>query len=180
MDRRLLLEVLPGLVFLLGNAVGGLFVAAGAAVVATALAVAFRWHWDGRVPWLAVSTLGLALVLTGAGILLNDETFVLIRPTVGALAFAGIVAGGAFANPSLLERALDYKIRIEARGWPLLHIAWIALAVFSALANEVARRVLPTDQWAIFNVLSDPVLIACIWLATRLIAERYWITESAH
>ena len=178
MDRRLVLEVLPGLAFLLGNSVGGLLVAAGAAVVATALAVAVRWRWDGHIPWLADSTLVLALVLTGAGILLNDQTFVLIRPTVGALAFAGIVAGGGFVRPSLLQRALGYKLRIEAKGWSVLHVAWIALAVFSAFANEVARRALPTNQWAIFNVLSDPVLIACIWLATRLIAERYWITES--
>lgn len=179
MDRRLLLELLPGIAFLLGNVLGGLFVAAGAAVIATAFSVAVRWRWDGCVPWLAVSTFVLALILTASGIVLNDETYVLVRPTVGALAFAGILGVGALARPSLLERALDYRLRIEAQGWPLLHIAWIALALFSALANEVARRALSTDQWAIYNVLSDPVLIALIWLATRFIAERYWVVEGS-
>ncbi|WP_163025933.1 inner membrane-spanning protein YciB [Chachezhania antarctica] len=178
MDRRLILELLPGLAFLLGNAFGELFWAAGAATAATAAAVGIRWRWDGSVPWLAVSTLVLALVLTGLGIFLGDETFVFIRPTVGALAFAAILAIGALVRPSLLQRTLGYKLRIHAKGWPVLNTAWIALALFSALANEVARRALTTDHWVIYNVLSDPVLFALVWLATRLIAERYWIIES--
>jgi len=180
MDRRLFFELLPGIAFLIGNSLSGLLVAAGAAVAATALAVAVRWRWDGCVPWLAVSTLVLALVLTGFGIFLNDATFVLIRPTVGALAFAAILAVGALARPSVLERTLGYKLTIEARGWSLLHIAWIGLALFSALSNEVARRALSTDYWAIYNFLSDPALFALVWLATRFIAERYWIAERSH
>ncbi|MEO1689520.1 MAG: hypothetical protein AAFU61_16635, partial [Pseudomonadota bacterium] len=73
MDRRLVLEFLPGAAFLLGNAVAGLVWAAAVAVAATTLAVALRWRWDGRMPWLAVSTLALALVLTGFGVTLNNE-----------------------------------------------------------------------------------------------------------
>ncbi|MEM6693985.1 MAG: septation protein IspZ [Pseudomonadota bacterium] len=177
MDSRLLLEFVPGPVFLAANAVGGLLWAAAAATVAKAFAVALRWRWDGRVPWLAVATLALALVLTASGIWLNDETYVLIRPTVGALAFAAILGIGALLRPSLLERTLDYVLRVEARAWPVLHIAWIVIAVLSAAANEVARRALTTDQWAVYNVLSDPVLFGLIWLTTRLIAEHYWIEE---
>lgn len=92
MDRRLFLELLPGLAFLAGHVYGGLFWAAGLSVVATALAVGLRWRWDRAVPWLAVATFVLILVLTGAGLVLGDETFVMLRPTVGALAFAAILA----------------------------------------------------------------------------------------
>ena len=180
MDRRLILELLPGPAFLLGNAFGGLLWAAAAATAATALSVALRWNWDGRVPWLAASTLVLALTLTAFGVLLEDELFVLIRPTVGAVAFAVILAGGALAKPSLLERTLDYVLVVDARAWPVLHVTWIAIALFFAAANEIARRALTTDHWAVFNVLSDPALFGFIWLATRLIAERYWAGESRH
>lgn len=177
MDRRLILELVPGPVFLLGNAMGGLLWAAAAATVATGIALAFRWRWDGRVPLLAVSTLLLALVLTAFGIWFEDEIFVLIRPTVGAIAFAAILGAGALARPSMLERTLDYVLRVEPEAWPLLHAAWISIALLSALANEIARRVFSTDVWAVYNVLSDPVLIGLIWLATRFIAERYWVEE---
>ncbi|MEM6382237.1 MAG: septation protein IspZ [Pseudomonadota bacterium] len=177
MDRRLVLEFLPGIAFLAGNAYGGLLWAAAVTVVATAVAVALRWRWDGSIPWLAVSTLVLAVVLTAFGLALNDETFVLVRPTVGALAFAGILAVGAFARPSLLQRTLGYRLQIKEAGWPVLHAAWISISVFSAFANEVARRVLSTDHWAIYNVASDPALFGLIYLATRWIAEWYWVED---
>jgi len=177
MDRRLTLELLPGLAFLLGYELGGLFWAAGATVLATSIAVALRWRWDGSVPWLAVATLALVVVLTLAGIALQDETFVLVRPTVGALAFAAILALGALARPSLLRRTLDYKLQIEDAGWRVLHVAWVGLSLLSAGANEVARRTLSTDTWALYNAASDPALFGLIYLATRWIAEIYWIEE---
>ncbi|MEM9426331.1 MAG: septation protein IspZ, partial [Pseudomonadota bacterium] len=120
MDRRLILEFLPGIAFLLGNAYGGLLWAAAVTVVATAVAVALRWRWDASVPWLAVATFVLAVILTAFGVALNDETFVLVRPTVGAVAFAGILAAGAFARPSLLERTLGYRLKLEREGWVAL------------------------------------------------------------
>jgi len=177
MDRRLLLELLPGIAFLAGSAYGGLLFAASVTVIATLLAVALRWRWDNAIPWLAVSTLGLAIVLTGFGLALNDDTFVLVRPTVGAVAFAAILAIGACARPSLLQRTLGYRLHLRATGWPVLHVAWIALALASGAANEWARRALSTDQWAIYNVASDPVLVGLIYLATRAIAKQYWQEE---
>lgn len=177
MDRRLVLEFLPGIAFLAGNAYGGLLWAAAVTVVATAIAVAIRWRWDGSIPWLAVATLILAVVLTAFGLVLNDETFVLIRPTVGAIAFSAILAVGALAKPSLLERTLGYRLQLEKAGWPILHAAWISISLLSALANEFARRLLSTDQWAFYNVASDPILFGLIYLTTRMIAEWYWVED---
>lgn len=179
MDRRLALELLPGIAFLVGAMVGDLFWGAGMAVVATMLAVVLRWRWDRRVPWLAVATLALALVLTATGLVLRDEAFIALRPTIGALAFAAIVGLGALARPPLLQRSLDYRLRLTGRGWRVLHSAWVALALVLAAANEIARRALDAQPWALFNALSDPVLIALIWLATRWVAERHWVEEAA-
>lgn len=177
MDRRLFLEFLPGIAFLVGNAYGGLLWAAAFTVVATVFAVTLRWRWDGSIPWLAVATLFLAAVLTAFGLALNDETFILIRPTAGALAFAAILIMGALAKPSLLERALGYRLHLEKAGWRVLHVSWIGLFLLSALANEYARRLLSTDQWAVFNVASDPVLIGMIYIGTRTVARSYWAGE---
>lgn len=144
----------------------------------TALAVGLRWRWDRQVPWLAVATLVLALVLTAAGLVLRDAVFIALRPTIGALAFAAIVGVGALARPPLLERSLGYRLRLTGRGWSVLHLAWLALALLSAATNEVMRRVLAAGAWVLYNALSDPVLIALIWLATRWVAERHWVEEA--
>jgi len=177
MDRRLLLEFLPGIAFLAGNAYGGLLWAASVTVIATLAAVILRWTWDSAIPWLAVSTLGLAIVLTGFGLALNDKTFVLVRPTVGAVALAAILAIGALVRPSLLQRTLGYRLQLRDEGWPVLHAAWISLTLISGAANEWARRALSADHWALYNVASDPILVGLIYLVTRAIAERYWREE---
>ena len=177
MDRRLALEFLPGVAFLLGNAYGGLLWAAAVTVIATAVAVVLRWRWDGSTPWLAVATLILAVILTTFGLALNDETFVLMRPTVGAAAFAGILTIGAFASPSLLERTLGYRLQLKRAGWAVLHVAWISISLLSAVANEFARRLLSNDQWAFYNVASDPALFGLIYVATRITAEWYWVED---
>lgn len=177
MDRRLGLELLPGIAFLIGNALGGLFVAAGAARAVTVLAVGLRWRWDRRVPWLAVATLGLALVLLAAGLAFESRTFIKVRSTIGSLAFAAIVGVGALFRPSLLRRTLGYKLRMADRGWRVLHAAWIGLALASAAANEAVWRTTSDDAWATYSAASGPALFALYWLVTRTVAERYWLGD---
>ncbi|MCR9088677.1 MAG: septation protein IspZ [Rhodobacteraceae bacterium] len=174
MDRRLAIDLLPGAAFLIAHMLGGLFWAAGALVVATAVAVVLRWRWDNSLPWLALMTLLLALALTVIGVVLRDETFVLIRPTIGSLFFAVVLAIGAFLRPSLLQRALGYKLDIWDEGWLFLHLGWIGVMLFGAAANEVARRVFSTDTWVIFNAASDPVLFGMVYAVTYAVAWYYW------
>ena len=65
MDKRLAVELAPGIAFLIGNWIGGIFVGAGLAAVATGLAIVLRWHWDRSLPWFAISLFGLSAALLG-------------------------------------------------------------------------------------------------------------------
>ena len=67
MDRRLLLEFLPGIVFLLVNAISTLFIATAMAIVAACVAVALRYRIDGQIPFIAVATVVLSVVLLAVG-----------------------------------------------------------------------------------------------------------------
>lgn len=174
MDKRFALELFPAVAFLVGNAVGGLFVAAGAASVMTALAVALRWHWDRSLPWLALATFALALVLLLAGLVFNDTTFIKVRSTIGSVAFAIIVMAGTLLRPSLLRRTLGYRLRMTGRGWRVLHGAWIALALLSAAANEVVWRNTSDDTWATYNAMSGFALFGLYYAVTSIVAHRHW------
>ena len=174
MDARLLLELLPAAAFLVGNTIGGLFWAAGAAVAATLLAIMLRWRWDRTVPWLALATLVLALVLLAAGLWFEDATYIKLRPTLGSLGFAVLLATGALTRPSLLRRTLGYRLRMTERGWVTLHVAWIVLALGAAAANEIVWRTQSDDAWASYAALSGPALFGLFWFVTRVVADRYW------
>lgn len=63
MDRRLLLEFLPGIVLLLTNVFFDLFVATGAAILAAVIATTLRYRMDRQLPFIAIATVVLFVVL---------------------------------------------------------------------------------------------------------------------
>lgn len=173
-DRRLLLEFAPGVVFLLANLVWGLFAATGAAIVAAGVAVVLRYRMDRQLPFLAMTTVALSLVLLVLAVTRNDEHFIKIRPTIGSLCFALAVAGGMLFRPSLLQRSLGYKLTISANGWRLLHGSWIALALGLAVLNELIRRNASTDLWVLYASLSGPLVFGGYAGVTWAVAWLFW------
>lgn len=169
-----MVEFLPGIAFLAGNALGGLFAGAGLAAVATVAAVVLRWHWDRSVPWLAVSIFALTLVLLLAGLVFDDTTFVKLSATVGSLAFGAIIAAGMMLRPSLVQRTLGYKLSMTAQGWRALELSWIGLSLLRAGANEVVWRNAADEVWALYNGVSDILWIVLFVLLTSVVAHRFW------
>lgn len=174
MDRRLLLEFLPGLVFLLANAVSNLYVATGAAILAAVAAVFLRYRIDGQLPFLAVATVVLSILMLGVGLMLDDERFIKIKPTIGSVAFAVILASGMLARPSMLQRSIGYKLEMIPTGWTVLHMAWIGMALVLAVANELVWRNTSTDLWVLYNVVSGPATFAIYYGVTYTVAWWYW------
>lgn len=178
MDKRLVVELVPGPAFLLGNFLGGIFVGAALATVATAFAILLRWRWDRTLPLMAISILALTLVLLAVGLVLEDTTYIKVSNTVSSLAFAAIVACGMFLRPSLLHRTLGYTIHMTDGGWRILHLIWIALSVARALANEIVWRSFSDSAWAIYNGVSDIAWIGFFFAATSIVAHRNWAGSS--
>ena len=174
MDKRLIVELLPGPAFLLGNALGGIFVGAGFGVAATIAAILLRWRWDRRLPLLALSIFGLTIVLLGLGLVMDDTTYVKISNTAGSLAFAAIIAAGAWLQPSLLRRTLGYSIHVSDAGWRMLHIGWITLSLARAALNEAIWRSTSDGAWALYNGISDIVWIGLFFAVTFAVAHLYW------
>lgn len=174
MDKRLVVEIVPGPAFLIGNVVGGIFMGAGFATAATALAILLRWRWDRTLPLMAISIFGLTIVLLIVGLVLNDATYVKISNTVGSIAFAAIVAFGMLLEPSLLRRTLGYSLHMTTDGWRILHIGWIGLSVARAAANEIMWRNFSDRTWAIYNGVSDVAWVGFFFIITSIVAHRYW------
>ncbi|MDW3207695.1 MAG: septation protein IspZ [Alphaproteobacteria bacterium] len=174
LNRRILLELFPAAVFLVVNFAWGLMPATAAVMAATALAVVVGLAMERRVPILALVTLVLVLVLGGASLALDDAVFIKIKPTVGKCLFAAALGIGLFFRPSFLARALDGQVALSDRGWRILTICWIALALSLAGLNELIWRTLDVDIWATFKAGMTPVSIVGYIAITRVIAPRYW------
>lgn len=174
LDKRLVVEFLPGVAFLAGNALGGIFAGAGLAAMATVIAVALRWHWDRSLPWMAVSIFALTLILLLAGLALDDATFVKVAATVGSLAFAAIIGAGMILRPSLVQRTLGYRLAMTPQGWRMLEASWIGVSLLRAGTNEAVWRNASDQTWALYNGLSDFLWFGLFYLATSVVARRFW------
>jgi intracellular septation protein len=174
LNRHMILEMAPVAVFFLVNWGWGIMPATAAVMVATVICVAMNWARERRVPAMGIITVIMILVLGGLGLVLDDDWFIKIKLTIGKLLFAVILICGLYLKPTILERALGSFIFLTQRGWKVLTWRWVGLVVFWALANEVARRVLSTDDWVTFVTVLSVASIASYIIVTRLTAPAYW------
>lgn len=177
LNRQILLELAPTLVFFVVNHGWGLMAATAAVMVATLAAVGLGLVLDGRVPAIAVVTLVIVLILGGASLVFDSEVFIKIKPTVGNCLFAAALAVGLRFRPSFLVRALGKQLKLSESGWRVLTASWIGFALSFAALNEIVWRSLDTDTWVAFKTALGPVAILCYVVVTNVVARRYWLAD---
>ena len=177
LNRNILLELAPTLVFFTVNFGWGLMPATAAVMLATLVAVAAGLWLNGRVPVIAVAALVIVLVLGGAGLLLNDEVFIKMKPTVGNGLFAIALLAGLFFRPSFLVRALGEQLKMNEQGWRVLTACWIGFALCLAGLNEIVWRTQETDTWVAFKTGLAPGALLGYVIITNQVARRFWAED---
>lgn len=177
LNRSMLLEICPALVFFVVNFGWGLMAATAAVMLASLVVVGAGMVLDRKVPVLAVVTLALVLLLGGASLVFQEELFIKIKPTVGNCLFAAALGIGLFFRPSFLAQTLGGHLQLTEEGWRILTLCWIALALSLAGLNEVVWRTLETDYWVIFRTALTPFALLGYVLITRQLAEYYWLED---
>ena len=154
--RRTALEIAPLVVFFVANARGegieALFDATAAFMVATVIALSLSWVLERRIPILPLVSGAFVLGFGALTLILEDELFIKMKPTIVNLLFAAILAGGLAFGRSLLKPLLDAALSLTDRGWRVLTVRWAFFFVFLAILNEVVWRGFSTDFWAGFKL----------------------------
>src|ERR1700749_216448 len=144
---KLGLDIGPLLLFFVANSRFGIF--AGTAVfmvaVVTALGISYAMtrHW----PVMPVVSAIIVLVFGGLTLVLHDETFIKVKPTIIYALFGGALLIGYFFDKPLLEIVFDSVFHITDEGWRKLTLRWAAFFLFLAVLNEVIWRTQSTDFW---------------------------------
>ena len=150
---KLAVDFGPLLVFFAASKFGGVFVATGAFMVATLVAMAVSLLKTGRVPPMLIFTGIIVMVFGGLTLWLKDKTFIQLKPTLIYVMFAAILFFGlATRRPTLKLVLHDAFPALEEAGWMKLTRNWAVFFVVLAGANEVARRLLSFDHWVDFKV----------------------------
>ncbi|MEK9833202.1 MAG: septation protein A [Rhodospirillaceae bacterium] len=130
----------------------GLFEATAAFMVATLIALAAGWVLERRLPVMPLVSGIFVLFFGGLTLVLADETFIKLKPTLVNTLFAAILFGGLATGRSLLKPLFGAAVQLTERGWRQLTLRWAVFFVVLAILNEIVWRNFSTDFWVSFKL----------------------------
>ena len=103
---KLATELGPLLIFFVANANSKLFVATGVFMVAVVAAM-IASYMVTRMPTMAIVTAVVVVVFGALTLILHDETFIKMKPTIVYTLFAAILGGGLLFGRSFIAIMFD-------------------------------------------------------------------------
>jgi intracellular septation protein len=130
----------------------GIFVATAVFMVAILAALAVSYVLTRHLPVMAMVTAIVVLVFGSLTLVLHDDTFIKMKPTIIYILFGGILLGGLWFNKPLLAIVFDSVFDLTEEGWRKLTLRWALFFLALAVLNEIVWRTQTTDFWVSFKV----------------------------
>jgi intracellular septation protein len=120
-------------------------------MLAVVVSLALSYRWERRIPLMPLVTAAMVLIFGGLTIVLRDEIFIKMKPTIVNSLFASALFAGLLFNKPFLQPLLGHALQLSDQGWRVLTWRWAFFFVFLAGLNEVIWRSFSTDFWVSFK-----------------------------
>src|SRR5580692_6888601 len=149
---KLVLDLGPLLIFFAANARFGIFAATGAFMAAIVIALAVAYALTRHLPIMPLVTAVVVVVFGTLTLVLHDELFIKVKPTIIYVLFGGVLLAGLAFGKSLLGVVFDSVFHLTEEGWRRLTLRWALFFLALAVLNEIVWRTQTTDVWVSFKV----------------------------
>lgn len=170
---KLATELGPLVVFFGANAKFGLFAATGAFMVAIVIAMAVSYSVTRHVPMMAIVSAVVVLVFGTLTLVLHDETFIKMKPTIIYGLFCVVLFGGLAFGKSFIAIMFDQMFNLTPAGWRLLTIRWAFFFAAMAVLNEIIWRTQTTDFWVAFKAFGAIPITAVFAMLQMSLINRH-------
>jgi intracellular septation protein len=130
----------------------GIFVATAVFMVAIVVALVVSYALTRHLPVMPLVTAVIVLVFGSLTLVLHDELFIKLKPTIIYALFGIVLLGGLAFGKSLLGVVFDSVFHLTAEGWRKLTLRWALFFFVLAILNEIVWRTQTTDVWVSFKV----------------------------
>lgn len=176
---KLGLELGPLLVFFFANGRFGIFMATGAFMAAMAVALVASWMINRRLAIMPLVT-GIVVAIFGTlTLVLHDDTFIKMKPTIVNSLFGGALLGGLLFGKTLLGYVFDGAFHLDEAGWRKLTIRWGLFFFLLAILNEAIWRTQTTEFWIAFKVWGIMPLTLLFSIAQLPLLSRHAVEQPA-
>jgi intracellular septation protein len=93
-----------------------------------------------HVPMMAIVTAVVVIVFGTLTLVLHDETFIKVKPTIVYTLFAGVLGGGLLFGRSFIAIMFDQMFNLTPQGWRILTLRWAFWFFAMAVLNEIIWR----------------------------------------
>jgi intracellular septation protein len=149
---KLVLDIGPLILFFAANAKFGIYAATGTFMAAILVALAISYVLTKHVAVMPIVTAVIVLVFGGLTIVLHDDLFIKLKPTIIYVLFGGALVGGLAFNKPLLGMVFDSVFHLREEGWRKLTWRWALFFFALAILNEIVWRTQTTDFWVSFKL----------------------------
>jgi intracellular septation protein len=149
---KLVLDIGPLVLFFAANARFGIFTATAVFMAAVLIALAVTYYLTRHVAIMPVVTAVVVLIFGGLTLVLHDDLFIKLKPTIIYVLFGGTLLGGLLLDKPLLGIVLDSMFNLTDEGWRKLTWRWVWFFFALAILNEAVWRTQTTDFWVNFKL----------------------------
>ena len=100
-------------------------------------------------------------------LVLHDETFIKVKPTIIYGLFAAVLGGGLLFGRSFIAIMFDQMFNLTPQGWRMLTMRWALFFVAMAILNEIIWRTQTTD----FGVAFKAFVVIPLTMAFAIAAD---------
>jgi intracellular septation protein len=171
---KLLFDFLPIGLFYIAYKLYGIYVATGVAIAASILQVAYSRIKNKQFDMVQVIFLFTIALLGGATIMLHNEIFIKLKPTIVYWILAGLlIATSLFSKKPLIQKLTEKNIDLPPAIWRKLTVAWLLFFVTMGGANLFVVYHFSTDTWANFKLFGIPGLSLVFTIAQFVYLAKY-------
>jgi intracellular septation protein len=158
----------------------GLMAATAVLMVAVPVAVTITYVREKRVPLMPLVTMVMVLIFGGLTLILQDKTFIKMKPTIVNGIFAIALFGGLLFGKGLLKPLFGPVFHLDDDGWKKLSLRWGVYFVFLGIVNEAVWRTQTESTWVYYKVWGVMPLTIVFALAMMPLIVRHTIDEEGN
>jgi len=170
---KLALDIGPLVLFFAANARFGIFAATGAFMVAVLIALAVAYVKTRRIEIMPLVTAVIVIIFGGLTLILHNDTFIKLKPTIIYLLFGGTLVGGLLFGKTFLGILFNSVFDLTEEGWRKLTWRWAFFFFALAILNEIVWRNFSTDTWVSFKLFGVVPLTLLFGAAQYPLLQRY-------
>ena len=167
-----------GIVFFAFYKLYDIYVASGALIVATALALVFTWFKYRKIEKMTLITFLMVLVFGTLTLVFHNDLFIKWKVTIIYTLFAlALLISQLVLKKPLVQRMLGKELTLPDKVWNNLNLAWAVFFLVCGLANIYVAFWLPQSVWVNFKVFGLTALTLVFTLLSGIYIYRHMPEE---